>query len=289
VFPHAGVGLAGRGVRHNLLVPIQRWRCPVALQVKAVVLAAAGVVVAGVFFPLWFGVPVMVVLGAWGLGLGVRRAEVVVDPEAGTLVFRVGFLARRVALADVTAVQADGAKVSIARSGGGEISVYAWRKSRLDQWLRIPVVAGDVAHAVSRAAAAAPSGSPAQEADTSAAGSPAPTGSGQTEPGQTEPARPAARSGRVWVRSRQPLAVLLLGGTGVLAVVAAFLVRVGWPSPVMTVLGLILALGLGVSGLFYVLFALWLLLGRLPSSGVLRGAIAPGSTPTRGDGQGRRG
>jgi len=280
-------------VRHNLLVPIQRWRCPVALQVKAAVLAAAGVVIAGVFFPLWFGVPVMVVLGAWGLGMGVRRAEVVVDPEAGTLVFRVGLLARRVRLADVTAVQADGAKVSIARSGGGEISVYAWPKSRLDQWLRIPVVAGDVAHAISRAAAAH-AGSPAQEADTSAAVSPPPTGPRQAEPtrpaapGHGEPARPAVRSGRVSIRSRQPLAVLLLGGTGGLAVVAAFLVRVGWPSPVMTALGAILALGLGVSGLFYVLFALWLLLGRLPSSGVLRGAIAPGSTPTRGDGQGRR-
>jgi len=81
------------------------------------VLVAAWVAVAGVFFPLWFGVPVMVVLGAWGLGLAVRSGEVVVDPDAGVLVFRIGLLARRVRLADVTAVQADGAKVSIARSG----------------------------------------------------------------------------------------------------------------------------------------------------------------------------
>ena len=80
------------------------------LQVKSVVVAAAGVVVAGVFFPPWFGVPVMVVLGAWGVGMGVRRAEVVVDPDTGVLVFRVGLLARRVRLADVTAVQADGAR-----------------------------------------------------------------------------------------------------------------------------------------------------------------------------------
>ena len=46
------------GVRHNLRMPIQRWRCPVVLRVKAVVLAAAGVAVALVFFPLWLAVPV---------------------------------------------------------------------------------------------------------------------------------------------------------------------------------------------------------------------------------------
>src|SRR5579863_10357424 len=99
------------------------------LQVKSVVVAAACVAVAGVFFPLWFGVPVMAILGAWGLGLAVRPSEVVLDPDAGTLLFRVGLIARRVRLANVTALLADGAKVTIARSDGGEISIYAWRKS----------------------------------------------------------------------------------------------------------------------------------------------------------------
>jgi hypothetical protein len=237
----AGTG----GVRHTFLVPIQRWRCPAALQVKSVVVAAAGVAVAGVFFPLWFGVPVMVVVGAWGLGMAVRPAEVVVDPDSGVLVLRVGLLARRVRLASVTAVQADGAKVSVARSDGGEISLYAWGKSKLDRWLRIPVVAGQVAHAISRAAATA------QEAG---AGSP--------------PAR-MTRPERGPLRSRQPLAVALLGATGLLAVVAAFLVRVSWPNPVMTALGAVLAIALGVSGLFYALFALWLLVtGRTKRDGV---------------------
>jgi hypothetical protein len=226
-----GAGGSTRRVRHTLLVPIQRWRCPVALQVKNVVVVAAGVAVAEVFLPLWFGVPVMAVLAAWDLGVAVRRAEVVVDADGGVLVFRVGLITRRVRLADVTAVLADGAKVSVARSGGGEISVYAWRKSPLDRWLRIPVVAGEVAHAISTAAEAA--GQPAAQA-------------------------------RAPLRSRQPLAVTLLGCTGVLAVAAAFLVRVSWPSPVMTALGAVLALALGVSGLFYVLFACWLLVtGRV--------------------------
>jgi hypothetical protein len=223
----------------------------VALQVKSVVVAAAGVVVAGVFFPLWFGVPVMVILGGWGLGMAVRPSEVVLDPDAGTLLFRVGFIARRVRLANVTALLADGAKVTIARSDGGEISIYAWRKSPLDRWLRIPVVAGDVAHAISRAATAAHSA--AQEPATAEAAAEAPP-----------PGTPRAAETRASVRSRQPLAVALLGCAGVLAIAAAVLVRVSWPNPVMTALGAVLALALGVSGLFYVLFACWLLVtGRV--------------------------
>jgi len=215
------------------------------LQVKSVVVAAAGVVVAGVFFPLWFGVPVMVILGGWGLGMAVRPAEVVLDPDAGTLLFRVGLIARRVRLANVTALLADGAKVTIARSDGGEISIYAWRKSPLDRWLRIPVVADDVAHAISKAATAAHSA--AQEQPTAEAAA------------EVRPAK-----ARASLRSRQPLAVTLLACAGVLAIVAALLVRVSWPNPVMTVLSAVLALALGVSGLFYVLFACWLLVtGRV--------------------------
>ena len=215
------------------------------LQVKSVVVAAAGVVVAGVFFPLWFGVPVMVILGGWGLGMAVRPAEVVLDPDAGTLMFRVGLIARRVRLANVTALLADGAKVTIARSDGGEISIYAWRKSPLDRWLRIPVVAADVAHAISKAATAAHSAAQEPPAAEAAA--------------EVRPAK-----ARASLRSRQPLAVTLLACSGVLAIGAALLVRVSWPDPVMTVLGALLALALGVSGLFYVLFACWLLVtGRV--------------------------
>ena len=246
-------------MRHTFPVPIQRWRCPVTLQVKSAVVAAAGVVVAGVFFPLWFGVPVMVILGAWGLGMAVRPTEVVLDEDAGTLLFRVGLIARRVRLANVTALLADGAKVSIARSDGGEISIYAWRKSPLDRWLRIPVVADEVAHAISKAATAAHSA--AQEPAIAEAAA------------KVRPAK--ARSS---LRSRQPLAVTLLAGAGVLAIAAALLVRVSWPSPVMTALGAALALALGVSGLFYVLLSCWLLVtGRItrrpapPSSRVIPG------------------
>jgi hypothetical protein len=51
----------------------------------------------------------------------------------------------------------------------------------------------------------------------------------------------------------------------VLAIAAALLVRVHWPSPVLTVLGVLIAVALGLSGLLYLLVALWIALtGRAP-------------------------
>jgi hypothetical protein len=203
------------------------------LRVKAVVFAGAGLAITLVFFPLWFAIPVAVLLAAWGLGLGVRGAAVSVDKDAGLLVLRVGLITRRVGLTDVTAVLVDQNKVSIARSGGGEISLYAWRKSPLDGWLRVPSVAGDIGHAVAGAVALAKDDQPADQ--------------------------PLVRVGSP-ARSRSAIATALLGGTGLAALIAAFLDRLSWHDPVLTVLSVILALALGIGGLFYLLFSLWLML-----------------------------
>ena len=233
-------------------MPIQRWRCPLALQAKSAVFAAAGMATAAVFLPLWFAIPVMMVLGAWGLGMCVRRSEVVLDADHGRLTVRLGPIARHVPLASITAVAVDRGKVSIARPDGGEISVYAWRKSRLDGWLRMPVVAGDIGHAIASAATqAAGAADGADRAD------------GRVEAGWRAGRRPQPRS-----RSREAATLALLACTGVLGVAAALLVRVSWPNPLMTAFGVILALALGLSGVFYILFALWLLVrGRAPGAG----------------------
>lgn len=233
-------------------MPIQRWRCPLALQAKSAVFAAAGVAIAAVFLPLWFAIPVMAVLGGWGLGMCLRRSEVVLDDGRGRLTVRLGPIARRVPIASVTAVQVDRGKVSIARSDGGEISVYAWRKSRLDGWLRLPVVADEIGHAIAKAVT---------EAAGAAEGADGAAGRAGWRAGR----RPQPRSRS---RSREAATVSLLACTGVLEVTAALLVRVSWPNPVMTVLGVLLALALGLSGVFYILFALWLLVrGRVPGAG----------------------
>jgi uncharacterized membrane protein YdbT with pleckstrin-like domain len=228
----------------------ERWRCPVALRVKSVVIAAAGVAIAVVFFPLWFGLPVAVVLAAWGLGLAAVGASVTVDRAAGVLVLRMGLVVRRIRLTDVTAVLVDQAKVSIARANGGEVSVYAWRKGPLDALLRAPLAASDIGHAISSAVALA------QAAENPEAGASA-----------AWPASP----GRTPARARSRLATMLLAGAGALAIVGALVVRVHWHNPALTVLSVILALALGASGLLYLLVALWILLtGRAPRAIVPR-------------------
>ena len=221
---------------------VQRWRYPTVLRVKTVVRDVIGAVVALVFLPLWFGVPVAVLLALWAAGMTIFGSSVVINPEAGLLVFGMGLITRRVRLTDITAVLVDRSKVSVARSNGGEISLYAWRKSALDGWLRVPAEADEIGHAISAAVALA------QDAQRRAADADA------------EPAGPPVRVGSA-ARTRSTLATALLGCAGLVSLGAALVVRVRWhDDPVMTTLGVILALALGISGLFYLLAALWLLL-----------------------------
>jgi hypothetical protein len=233
-------------------IPVQRWRSPAVLRVKALVFAALGVTVIAVFFPVWFAVPVAVAFGGWELSLAALGAAVTVDKEAGLLVFRMGLIGRRVRITDVTSVLVDTSKVSIARASGGEISLYAWRKSPLDSWLRVPAIAEDIGHAVASAVALAQ--------DKLAQDKLAGDGLAGDKEGA---AKQGVRTGTS-ARARSTLASTLLGCTGLLALASAFLVRLHWHNPVMTTLGVILAVALGVSGLFYVLFTLWLFTRRAP-------------------------
>jgi hypothetical protein len=222
---------------------VQRWRCPTVLRVKTLVIAVMGAVVALVFLPLWFGAPVAVLLAVWAAGMTVLGASVVINPDAGLLTFGMGLITRRVRLTDITAVLVDRSKVSVARSAGGEISLYAWRKSALDGWLRVPAHADEIGHAISAAVALAHDAQRrASDADPA-------------DPADQPPARVGSAA-----RTRSTLATALLGCAGLVALGAALVVRVHWHTPVMTTLGVILALVLGISGLFYLLAALWLLL-----------------------------
>lgn len=231
---------------------VQRWRCPTVLRAKAAVIAVIGAVVALVFLPLWFGVPVAVLLALWAAGMTVMGSSVVIDPEAGQLVFGMGLITRRVRLTDITAVLVDRSKVSVARSADGEISLYTWRKSALDGWLRVPDQADRIGHAISAAVALAQDAQ-RRDADVDE---------------NARPAGPPVRTGSA-ARTRSTLATALLGCAGLVALVAALVVQVRWhDDPVMTTLGVILALALGVCGLFYLLVALWMLLtGRAGLSG----------------------
>jgi hypothetical protein len=219
------------------------------IRVKSVVAAAVGVTIGLVFFPRWFGIPVAVLLGASGLGTAVLGGTVVVDRAAGLLLLRMGLIARRIRFTDVTAVLVDDAKVSIARASGGEISLYAWRRGPLDRLLRVPAVAGDIGHAIASCVALAQAVPTTEDAMR-----------------EERPARPGLTPARV--RSR--LSGTLLGGWGLVAILAALVVRVHWDNTALTVLGVIIALALGVSGLLSFLIGLWILLtGRAPQASQL--------------------
>jgi hypothetical protein len=210
------------------------------LRVKAVVFTAVVVTIALVFFPLWLGVTITVLAGAFGLSVAVLGAAVAVDPTAGVVSLRLGLLFQRIRLTDITAVIVDKAKVSIGRASGGEISFYAWRQGRLDALLGLPVVASDVGHAISRAATAAQS--------SGTAGAPRRIDSGRTSE-----------------RTRSRLATAMLAGAGALAIAGSLLVRVHWHNPALTVISVVIALVMGIAGLLYLLVALWILLtGRAP-------------------------
>jgi hypothetical protein len=229
--------------------PTRRWRCPAAIRAESLALAAVGVAVALVFLPLWFAIPVALALTVVYAGIAVAGSAVTVDRRAGLLVLRVGLLTRRVRLADVSAVLADTGKVSIARAAGGEVSMSVWGNSWLHRWLRVPDESADVGHAIASAVALAQ--------DNRAQDNRAPDAVSQA------PVTPA-RAGRP-VGRRSTLAAALLGLSGLIAVVAALLVRVHWHNPAMTVLAVILALVLGVCGLLYLLLALWILLTGRPA------------------------
>jgi hypothetical protein len=254
-------------MRHNLRMPNQRWRCPVVLRLKSVVTAAAGVTIALVFFPFWLAIPVAAVLAGWGLGMAALGSSVTLDTEAGLLGLRMGLVVRRVRLADVTAVLVEANKVSIGRAGSGEISLYAWRKSRLDALLGAPAVAGDIGHAISQAVALAQA-RVGQDLGTDSGGA------GQAARTARRPGTPA--------RTRSRLATSLLGAAGLVAIGCALVTRVRWDNPALTVLGVVIALALGVSGLLYLLVALWILLtGRAPRGALIeksnsKGPVAAG-------------
>ena len=224
---------------------MERWRAPFVVRVKALVYAALTVTVALVFLPHWLGIPVAALLGLENLGVALLGLAVVLDPAAGRVVVRRGLLRRRVRLADITGVLVEKEKLSLARAKGGEFSAIMWRKGALDALLRVPVVASDAGHAIAKAVAAAQAASP-----------------GAADPAMAGPAGPAG-TGRTPGRTRGRLAAALICFAGAVEIAAALLIRVHWHNPAMTVLGALIALALGISGLLTLLTGFWIALTGL--------------------------
>lgn len=210
----------------------EQWRAPAAVGLKALVSAAVGIAIAAVFFPLWVAVPVAVLLAVWGLGTCLRRPAATLEP--GMLTVRRGVVTRRVPVSQIEAVVLDQGKVTIGKTGKSVVSFYAWRRSRLDAWLKVPDIASDIAHAISKAATAA-----------------------QPAPAPAEGERKARGEGKARWRAGKNSPVIALACAGVLEIAAALATRVSWGTTAMTVAGIVVALGFGFTGMFTVVFALW--------------------------------
>jgi len=206
---------------------VPRWRAPLAVRADGLLSAVIGAAIALQFLPLWLGIPVAVVIAAWGLGLAVLGGAVVVNPAAGRVTLRMGLIIRRIRLVDITGVLVDEGKLSLARVNGHELSLVMWRKGRLAKLLRVPMVASDAGHAIASAVALA------QAADGLSA--------------------PPAEAGRTPTRTRARLANAWICGAGAAEIAMALLVRVHWGNPFVTVFGVIIALLLGISGLLTLL------------------------------------
>jgi hypothetical protein len=214
-------------------VPAQEWHAPVVVQLKALVFEAIGILIAAVFFPVGVAIPVSVLLALWGISMCARRPQVLLDPDtadgkAGLLTIRLGLITRRILVSEIEAVVLDRAKVTIGKTGGAAISFYAWRKSQLDAWLKVPDVSSDVAHAISKAATAAQARTVAES--------------------------PVPEKGK---GKGKNLPLIVMAVAGVLEIAAAAIVRVSWGNLTMTVLAIIVALALGFTGMFTLVFTLW--------------------------------
>ncbi|MBO0821678.1 MAG: hypothetical protein J2P26_12610, partial [Nocardiopsaceae bacterium] len=149
----------------------------------------------------------------------------------------------------------EGAKVTFGQTDGTAVSVHAWRRGRIDRWLRVPDIAADMDHAISKAADAA---SPGDEAAPGTRSSPTRDGkAGTAAVARTRPGR--------------DLPLVVMAVAGVIEIAAVFFVRVSWSSPAMTVLGVVVALGFGFTGVFTLVFSLWTYLISRPKAARARG------------------
>src|SRR5262249_10321375 len=151
---------------------------------------------------------------------------VALDPGSGLLTVTMGILTRRVRLADLSVVQLERGKGTFGKADGSAVSGHAWQRGRPGAWLRGADVGRGIAHAVSQAA----SGRRPQEAGKGAGAK---------------------------IRSGKNVPLIVVAAAGLVEIAAVFFVRVSWPSPVMTALGALVALGFGFTGVFSVVFALW--------------------------------
>jgi len=207
-------------------MPDERWQFPIAVRAVTVVIALANMAVIKVLFVDAFGFPLMVLVAVLAIVLAGRASSVTLSTSHRSVEVRTGFLREQIPLQRIRSAYVKRTGVTIIVAGGRSVSLASnW----LVSWLRIQTPAEDIARAVNLAL---------EEDREAHADEPAPA---------------------VTLATRNNRAMIALAGVGVVAIIAAFLVRFSWPNPVLTVLAVMFAVYIGLTGAFLVIFAVGIL------------------------------
>lgn len=210
-------------------MPDERWRFPFAVQAVTAGVAVVNMAVIKVLFVDLYAYPLMALAAVLAVVLA-WPSSITLSPATGTVELRAGFFRQRISLPQIRTVAVKRTGIAITAVGGRQVSLGTnW----LVSWLRIRTPAEQIASGINRAL------EDAREAH-----------GGEGRP--YHPAGPvlAARSNRGMVG---------LAGLGVVAIVSAFLVRFSWPNPILTVIAVIFAVYIGLTGAFLVIFAVWIM------------------------------
>lgn len=212
-------------------MPDERWRFPFAVQAVTAGVAVVNMAVIKVLFVDLYAYPLMALAAVLAVVLAGRPSSITLSSATGTVELRAGFFRQRISLPQIRTVAVKRTGIAITAVGGRQVSLGTnW----LVSWLRIRTPAEQIASGINRAL------EDAREAP-----------GGESRPYHLAgPVIPATRSNRGMVG---------LAGLGVVAIVSAFLVRFSWPNPILTVIAVIFAVYIGLTGAFLVIFAVWIM------------------------------
>jgi hypothetical protein len=212
-------------------MPNERWRFPIAVQAVTATFAVVNMAVIKVLFVDAFGYPLMALAAVLAILLAGRPSSVTLSTAHGMVEMRAGFIRQRIPLQQISSAVVKRTGITITAVGGRQVSLCTnW----LVGWLRLRTPAHQIISAVNRAI------EDAREAR-------------EREGRPYHPAGPVVRG------TRSNRAMLGLAAIGFVAIVAAFLVRFSWPNPVLTVLAVMFAVYIGLTGAFMVIFAVWIM------------------------------
>lgn len=220
-------------------MPDERWRFPIAVQAVTVAVAVVNMAVIKVLFVATFAYPLIALAAVLAVLLAGRPSSVMLSTTDGLVEMRAGFIRQRIPLQQISSAVVKRTGVTITAVGGRQVSLCTnW----LVGWLHVATPAHQIISGVSRAI------EDARDARERAG-------------------RPYNPAGPVVNATRSNRAMVGLAAIGFVAIVAAFLVRFSWPNPVITVLAVMFAVYIGLTGAFLVIFAVWIMSAeRGPSS-----------------------